>query len=237
MKIDITFDFRTDSFGRDPDKYSPTLWKYHKALWSKSLPNGKMFTLNDTIGGSYLHHSSELGEFFLSSDSAIPSFTRYKRLGSMLNEMPQEDHEEFHKLGYTIGGMIIFPSDKRHEKMTINGARGFNRKIADRFDLTLECIRRYYTRENSPLSELLERYGDFFDLFNDFSGYVKFFLLEDLVSNDFSSIKFSSLFDDFKTSPVPSSREQYLAYRENCFQFLESRNKRISDFYNIQSSN
>ena len=37
--IDITFDFRSDSSGKDPDSYSPTLNAYHKTLWSKQLPN------------------------------------------------------------------------------------------------------------------------------------------------------------------------------------------------------
>lgn len=39
--IDITFDFRSDARGRDPDAYSPTLNAYHKILWSKELPNGE----------------------------------------------------------------------------------------------------------------------------------------------------------------------------------------------------
>ena len=29
------------------------------------------------VRGVYLHHRSELGEFFLSSDSVIPTFTRW----------------------------------------------------------------------------------------------------------------------------------------------------------------
>jgi hypothetical protein len=36
--IDTSFDFRIDSAGRDPDKYSPTLRRYHRLLWSKPLP-------------------------------------------------------------------------------------------------------------------------------------------------------------------------------------------------------
>ena len=66
--------------------------------------------------------------------------------------------------------------------MTINGARGCNRKIGDRFDLTLECIRRHYQREESPLSRTLSSYREFFELFGDFRGYVEFFLLQDLVA-------------------------------------------------------
>lgn len=43
--IDITLDFRTDSKGRDPDTYSPTLNVYHRALWSNELPNGEAMDL------------------------------------------------------------------------------------------------------------------------------------------------------------------------------------------------
>lgn len=30
--IDITFDFRSDAGGKDPDAYSPTLRRYHQLL-------------------------------------------------------------------------------------------------------------------------------------------------------------------------------------------------------------
>ena len=67
MLIDTSFDFRTDASGKDPDAYSPTLRLYHKLLWSKALPSGRLFDLDDTVRRVYLHHSSELGEFFLCS--------------------------------------------------------------------------------------------------------------------------------------------------------------------------
>lgn len=64
--IDTSFDFRTDTPpGKDPDSHSPKLKAYHKLLWSKTLPNGKAFNLDDTKARAYLHHRSELGEFFL----------------------------------------------------------------------------------------------------------------------------------------------------------------------------
>ena len=40
--LDITYDFRIDSRGKDPDGYSPTLNAYHKVLWSKEFPNGEV---------------------------------------------------------------------------------------------------------------------------------------------------------------------------------------------------
>lgn len=70
--IDITFDFRRDTpKDKDPDIYSKTLRRYHKFLWSKKLPNGVDFLLDDTKSDVYLHHKSDVGEFFLSSDTAI----------------------------------------------------------------------------------------------------------------------------------------------------------------------
>src|SRR5271170_3379376 len=79
--VDITFDFRSDTpEGRDPDAFSPTLRRYHKRLWSKSLPSGVAFELDDTTPRVYLHHQSALGEFFLSSDSVIPTFSRAHRI-------------------------------------------------------------------------------------------------------------------------------------------------------------
>ena len=42
MLIDTTFDVRTDAGGRDPDRYSATLRRYHRLLWSKPLPGGAM---------------------------------------------------------------------------------------------------------------------------------------------------------------------------------------------------
>jgi hypothetical protein len=45
MAIDITFDFRTDATGKnpDPDASSPTLLRYHRLLWSKPLPSSRHF--------------------------------------------------------------------------------------------------------------------------------------------------------------------------------------------------
>jgi hypothetical protein len=142
--IDIAHDLRTDARDKDPDMHSPTLRRYHRLLWSKPLPGGVTFTLDDTTPGTYLHHSSALGEFFLSSDSVIPTFSRWVAMQPIVRQLPAADIEAFRTIGYTIGGMMIFPGNRVDKKQTINGARGFNRRIADRLDLTLECIRRHY---------------------------------------------------------------------------------------------
>jgi hypothetical protein len=110
--------------------------------------------------------------------------------------------------------------------MTINQARGFCRSIADRFDLTLECIRRHYLRQVSPLATTLSRYADFFALFGDFRGYVSFFLLDDLVTDD-CSVKFFMPFDDFSSPSVPRDVGTYNEYRRRSIEFIKARNHRI----------
>lgn len=229
--IDITFDFRTDTPpGRDPDAFSPTLRRYHKLLWSKPLPCGARFELDDTIPKSYLHHRSEAGEFFLSSDAVIPAFRKNSRISKFRELRPvEEELGAFTKVEYTIGGMMIFPGNRIDGKATINGARGFHPRIKDRFDLTLECIRRHYCGECSPLSDTLARYEDFFRLFGDFRGYVGFFLLQDFVTNDCSMVKFMVPFDDFSQSPIPASDEAYIAYLRLAVNLTEVRNRRILD--------
>jgi hypothetical protein len=54
MKLDITFNVYTDANGGDPDSTSQTLRSYHKLLWSKPLPNGQTFELDNKKSGTYL---------------------------------------------------------------------------------------------------------------------------------------------------------------------------------------
>ena len=95
------------------------------------LPSGWFFKLDDTVRGVYLHHDSKLGEYFLSSDSVIPTFTRWDSLRYITDLFTEEENEAFRTIGYTIGGMMVFPGDRIDGTQTINGARGFNKKIAD----------------------------------------------------------------------------------------------------------
>ncbi len=226
-EIDTTFDFRTDAGGKDPDSHSPTLRRYHQILWSKPLPKGASFDLDSTTPGEYLHHKSELGEFWLASDSVIPTFEGYLTMVPVLAAFPPSEIEEFQAIGYTIGGMMVFPGNKVDGKQTLNGARGFHPRIRDRMDLTLECIRRHYLGHESPLSDVLARYADFFSLFGSFEGYVRFFLLDDLVDDDYRQVRYFLPFDDFTTSALPERPEAYRAYRVASVAFIEARNGRI----------
>jgi hypothetical protein len=223
--IDITFDFRCDTpNGKDPDSFSPSLRRYHKLLWSKPLPGGAMFELSEAKKSNSLHHSSPLGVFVLASDTVIPSFRTVPQIKALI---PEQEIEAFDGVGYTIGGMMVFPGNKIGGKMTINGARGCHPRIRDRFDLTLECIRRHYANEPSPLSEPLQRYFDFFNLFTDFSNYVKFFLLDDLVVGNGLEVKISQPFENFRGPPIPRDANEYRAYRDEAVAFINARNRRI----------
>jgi len=231
LKIDTSFDFHADSRGKDPDVFSPTLKKYHRILWSKSLPNGKVFTLRDDKASAYLYHKSELGEFFLGSDAITHSY-KFHKLKRWLTRQIPEVVNEVYSAGSTIGAYIIFPNNEINNKQTINGARGCNGKIDDRFDLTLECIRRFYLGLDSPLHDVLMRYRDFFGLFVDFQGYVDFFLLQDLVIKNYSQINFYLPFDNFMSVPNFPGVDHYLIYRNNVIDFIRKRSNRIDRMCN-----
>ena len=225
--IDINFDVYSDTpKGKDPDTHSPTLRRYHKILWSKPLPNGANFDLDDTVP-KYLHHNSELGEFVLASDSIGHTYSRVKSTSHIVKQIPPEEINSFFSLSSTIGGNILFPARKIDNKMTINGSRGLNPKIRDRFDLTLECIRRFYSNENSPLSDTLQRYSLFFSLFQDFKGYVDFFLLQDLVEENYLAIKPYLPSNGFDRPPIPNTVEEYKSYKKNMMGFVRARNQRL----------
>jgi len=198
------------------------------------LPNGDSFELEITYvdkRGYFLHHlSSARGEFYLTSDSAMQTWSQPKKwpeMQAVIAQFPEEEKERFLTVAHQIGGKVMFPVDS---KPTINQARGMNKSIADRFDLTLECIRLHYLCETSPLAEVLGRYGDFFELFGSFKGYTDFFLLQDLVSDDASRVEFLIEFNDFSESPFARTVEEYRKYQENGISFVQSRNRRMSDY-------
>jgi hypothetical protein len=94
-------------------------------------------------------------------------------------------------------------------------------------DLTLECVRRHYRHEDSPLAPALGRYAGFFALFEDLPGYVDFFLLQDLVSSDYEAVRFFMPFTGFSPPAIPRDLDAYLEFRRSSIKFTEARNRRI----------
>ena len=242
--IDTSFDFTSDSpkywdgfwkkndglgcGGSDPDNASPTLQKYHKKLWSKELPNGEFMDLKMGSGPYYLTWKN----FRFGSDAIIVSF-RYKKYKYMINQVfasvpdYKKYFEDIIRRAYTIGGMIIFP---KHPS-SMNQNKGTNMLVSDRWDLTLECIRRWYNGENSPLYETIERDKDFYNLFVNFKGFVDFFFLQDCVSDDYAKVDIWCGNANFKESALPKTLEHYFEFINKEFDFLNKRNARIKGYY------
>lgn len=241
--IDISFDFTSDSTGywdgfwdrneglgyggSDPDIASPTLHRYHKILWSKELPNGEIMELKMGHGPYYLTWK----DFRFGSDSIIVSF-RYKRYKYMIDQVAQiigdykSYYEDMLRKAYTIGGTIIFPK----HPLSMNQNKGTNKLISDRWDLTLECIRRYYHDEDSPLRSTIVRDKAFFDLFIDFKGYVDYFFLQDVVSSDYSKVNIWCGNNDFVDDGLPKTVEEYFHFIDCEMDFLQKRNARIKEY-------
>ena len=156
----------------------------------------------------------------------MQTFIRWPRLYGVTRQLTDAELDEFFTLGSTIGGMMVFPGTQIDRKWTINQARGCLRSISDRFDLTVESIRRPYVGEASPLSDTLDRYRDFFDLFGDFRGYVEFFLLDDLADSELR-IQFFMPFDGFQSPAVPNDVHSYREFRERSMEFIKARNARV----------
>ena len=223
-EIKMSFDVRTDSNGKDPDYASPTLKAYHQALWSKSLPNGQTMEL-EAGKGYYL----KWNDMYFGSDSIIVSFmhARYKLREFVKDSIPNFEvyRENYLKKSYTIAGSIIFPQ----LRWSINQARGCSVKICDRWDLTLECIRRFYVGEPTPLDKALERSSEFFKLFVDFKGYVDFFLLQDCVDDDYN-VKFWLDTPLFVSMPMPKDLDEYNKWINSQLGFVEKRGNRIKEY-------
>jgi len=230
--VDLTFDCREDARGRDPDSHSPTLRRYHQLLWSKSLPCGKPFHLDISGPKHFLVHRSELGEFHLASDAITHTYAGRRTIGSLVPQLPQEQRAFALYRGWPISECIVFPGRKIDGRRTINAERGMTRVIGDRFDLTLECIRRHYAGGTSPLADVMQRYRAFFALFGDFQGYLEFFLLQDLVDERSSAVRFYLPFDEFRGNPLPQDTGSYLTYIRGVQAFAAGRARRIEGWCN-----
>src|SRR5205085_9583448 len=144
--------------------------------------------------------------------AVLPTFTRRLDMQEIIFQLPPADVDAFNTSIYTIGGMVLWPGNQIDGKWTINQARGCTGSIADRFDLTVECVRRHYDGDTEhPLADTFSRYRNFFDLFGSFAGYVDFWLLADLVDTD-GSVKFFLPSEHFTLPSAPQALADYLAF-------------------------
>lgn len=72
-------------------------------------------------------------------------------------------------------------------------------------------------------------------MFGDFGGYVDHFLLNDLVKDDYSSVRFYKEFADFAGDPLPAaSVAEYREYMRRSTDFIRARNERIAHLQGSQ---
>ncbi len=57
--------------------------------------------------------------------------------------------------------------------------------------------------------------------------HVDFFLLQDLVSDDYGAVRFFMPFNDFSPTAIPRNLDTYLEFRRLSIKFTEARNRRI----------
>jgi hypothetical protein len=181
--IDVDRYFGDDMWwpGGDPDSQSETLASYHQLLWGKPLPDGTPFPLVRVLESTRwtLRHDSRLGEFVLTSDSLLNGYHNphkpwtHKPVKHITEQLTDGEHDRWWHKAYTIGAMGVWPGQMRRslacppppahpDVPTINQARGTAPEIRDRFDLTMECVRRHYSDEPSPLSGTFTAYADWF---------------------------------------------------------------------------
>jgi hypothetical protein len=181
-------------------------------------------------------HAADGSQFWLGSDGMIPTWSSAgwtKRFGADLVAEIAKDAGDFYRVASTIGGYVVFPRNRIGQTgWTINQARGMHASIADRFDLTLECIRRHYAEPYAanPLGERLAYDADFFDLFGDFDRYVRFFLLDGLLTEDRGGVRSLMSGEPLSAFPSPafaSTPGAYAEYRKRSIAFVVARNSRI----------
>lgn len=216
--IDVDYNFFDDTpEGKDPDSHSRTLRRYHQLLWSKPLPDGRPFELHAGRALSpYLVYEADGTRIVLGSDTIA---TRHRRkLGHLYAQLPDEVNDAFLQRSYTICGFMIFPVSQG----SLNQNRGTHPRIQDRWDLTLEAIRRFYEGGTSPLATTMDRYADFFELFGSFAGYIDHFHLGDFVDAS-GAVRFLLPFDNFESPALPCDLPTYARYRLDSLELFEAR--------------
>lgn len=219
----------------DPDIYSPSMRLAHQKMWSKQLPNGEKIQLElgadknsyylvwkdfrfgaDSIVNMYFHHKG--AQVYLTEEVKRALMQEAKNGGDFVLFVKEYLHQT-----YTIGGNIIFPK---------NGYNSINPRrygvLKDRFDLALECIRRYYAKEESPMTVVLEANEAFFELFQSFKGYVDFFYLQDMVTEDYGAVKYFIENSDLYHVSYPQGEKEWKELYVNQLDFVLKRNDRIS---------
>ena len=122
------------------------------AAVEQAVAERRSFELDVTTPYAYLHHLSELGEFWLSSDAVIPTFTGWPIVSTSPSGSRKMSARGSNPRLHDRGDDGLSREPGRSQADDQQCARTSS-EDQDRFDLTLECIRRHYLDEpTSPLT-------------------------------------------------------------------------------------
>ncbi|MFB9651924.1 DUF6994 family protein [Pseudarthrobacter oxydans] len=231
----------TPSAKPDADKDSQILRADHELLWSKKLPlSEQIFAPKVTPRKTeYLIFTDANGDrLCYGSDAITSSYTgwvkakkpRSRALVEAIAGLNPEQRALYLDPPYTIGSAMIWPVRSK-DFHTVNRVRGRNILIADRMDLTLECIQLHYAGEaGHPLEKATTAYKDFFELFGTFKGFVEFFHFQDLIKpgSDYQKIEYFLKPNNFERAATPATTDEYIEYRDNVLAFIKKRSERMA---------
>ena len=215
-------------------------------LWSKSLPDGRLLQLSTPSWSAYLQVASLAGRWTLGSDNFATTHANALPTSSRALDSFADGHLcDF----CTIGGYIVFPNGlAQHVPTSVNGsvrrwslnqARGMERRISDRFDLTLEAIRMFYSgvvhRSENPIGDVLEAYRWWFDLFGrgaeGFLAYADFFFLTPMLDSRGLVKPFGPLTLAFADALPSGDEATYRAYVADQRAFVSSAEQLITHWW------
>jgi hypothetical protein len=230
---------------RDPDWVSVRLRDSHRLLWSKPLPDGRVLQLSALKRADYLKVVSPPEGWTVGSDNfatthanALPVFSA-----------GLDGFTDRHLCGLcSIGGYIVFPNQRAQQLPTtvnetarpwsLNQVRGMERRISDRFDLTLEAIRLSYEgillRSENPIGDVLEAYRWWFELFGKgaegFRRFADFFFLTPMLDSGGGVTAFGRLGLAFDHALPKDDESAYTEYIVDQLSFVADRNQLITDW-------
>lgn len=217
----------------DPDAKCEELREMHYRLYNRyALYINRPFSFEKKYPLSFSEgryfYLLENGSCRLGSDTMNSSYLYYEALKNIKSEMEkcgrnaEAEIEKYRKnIIYRPGNFIVFPKNSSNSINTVRGCCG---KIKDRFDLTLDCIKKQYADKDNPLSWVLRKHWeDFFDRFNGFNEYINFFMLEDYLDEKDNVVRFI----DNKYHILPQTLEEYDEYIRRISAVIEKRTKRI----------
>ena len=243
----------------DPDSFSEILYDFFAELWNLSKPpfnvkkiwNGNAWKLVGT--GNY--------NLRLGTDSIMSIYWHRIDMRKFISELIKSKNNDFRifireylQKANTLGGFVLFP---RRRIQSINQRRGTNSLIGDRFDLTLECIKRYYEEikksekdiNYNPLfgglnTDYIKEDKAFFDLFGKgktgFEKYAEFFCLNKSYGQKQNWVKDGQVLNLLNNQPLDDydfgNRNNVLLTENNWWTFyrniinrLDARNEQIKE--------